>query len=397
MGAATDQGRENPAKDAGSNQPEVSEKTEPTERHKAESHKKVQDKKLFRCLVGQSPAMQQVRHEIEQVARTDANVLILGQSGTGKEVVARNVHYYSKRRHKPFVPVNCGAIPHDLLESELFGHEKGAFTGAITARQGRFAMAEGGTLFLDEIGEMTMAMQVKLLRVLEERVFERVGSTTSITANVRIIAATNRHLESMVKQGKFREDLYFRLDVFPIRLPTLAERIEDLPLLVKELISRLEQTSSNSVRFTPEAIVALSKYDWPGNVRELANQIERMAIKYPNGLVQAHNLPARIKAHLSEYNASGLEVDDVSTIMNDVDQRCHSTNTPGMSVLSEGFDLKSYIANIEVNLILDALDKSGGVIAHAAKSLGLRRTTLAEKMRKYNIERDSNSTPSSSS
>ncbi len=350
------------------------------------------DRKLFRCLVGNSPAMQKVRHEIEQVADSDANVLILGQSGTGKEVVARNIHYHSGRGNKPFVPVNCGAIPHDLLESELFGHEKGAFTGAITARQGRFSMAEGGTLFLDEIGEMTMAMQVKLLRVLEERVFERVGGTTSITADVRIVAATNRNRAEMVKEGKFREDLYFRLDVFPIHLPTLSQRIEDLPLLVKELISRLEQTKRSSVRFTPEAVVALSQYDWPGNVRELANQIERMAIKYPNGLVQAHNLPERIKTRVSEKAIPGLEVNDVNKAMNEVDKRAPSIDTPLLHIPAEGFDLKTYISNIEVNLIQDALDKSGGVIAHAAKSLGLRRTTLAEKMRKYQIDRDSNTT-----
>ncbi len=354
-----------------------------------------QDKKLFRCLVGKSPAMQKVRHEIEQVAKSDANVLILGHSGTGKEVVARNVHYHSKRRNKPFVPVNCGAIPHDLLESELFGHEKGSFTGAITARQGRFAMAEGGTLFLDEIGEMTMAMQVKLLRVLEERVFERVGGTTSINADVRIIAATNRNLEEMVKNGDFREDLYFRLEVFPICLPTLSERIEDLPLLVRELISRLEQTKQCSVRFTPEAIVALSQYGWPGNVRELANQIERMAIKYPNGLVQAHNLPQKIRSQITQNAAPGLELNEIDNIMNADDQRSQSVSSPRVHFPVEGFDLKSYISNIEVNIIQEALDNSGGVIAHAAKSLGLQRTTLAEKMRKYQIDRGPTTTGAS--
>ncbi len=348
----------------------------------------VRDRKLFRCLVGQSAAMRAVRQEIEQVAPTDATVLILGQSGTGKEVVARNIHYHSKRRNKAFVPVNCGAIPHDLLESELFGHEKGAFTGAITARQGRFAMAEGGTLFLDEIGEMTMAMQVKLLRVLEERVFERVGSTTSIDADVRIVAATNRNLEEMVNLGEFREDLFFRLDVFPIRLPTLAQRIEDLPLLIKELTSRLEKTSSNSVRFSQDAVIALSQYDWPGNVRELANQIERMAIKYPNSLVQAHNLPKRIKAHMSDEAGHDLNLDDLACVTDEAERPLQGHTAPRMHIPAEGIDLKSYMASIEINLILDALDKAGGVIAHAAKSLGLRRTTLAEKMRKYNIDRD---------
>ena len=387
MGAVTNQRHQDVDGDSIDDQNSVVERED--------TDKPVQDKKLFRCLVGKSKAMQKVRHEIEQVAQSNANVLILGQSGTGKEVVARNVHYHSNRRNKPFVPVNCGAIPHDLLESELFGHEKGAFTGAITARQGRFSMAEGGTLFLDEIGEMTMAMQVKLLRVLEERVFERVGGTTAIEADVRIVAATNRDLEEMVKQGKFREDLYFRLDVFPIRLPTLAERIEDLPLLVRELIARLEQTKQSSVRFTPEAIVALSQYNWPGNVRELANQIERMAIKYPNGLVQAHNLPARIKAQISERAAPGLEIGEVNEVMNSVDKRCQDANPLQLHIPAEGFDLKTYISNIEVNLIQEALDRSNGVIAHAAKSLGLRRTTLAEKMRKYQIERDPNTTSAS--
>ncbi len=344
-----------------------------------------QSKILFRSLVGQSAAMQAVRNDIEQVANTDANVLITGESGTGKEVVARNIHYHSSRRHKPFVPVNCGAIPHDLLESELFGHEKGAFTGAITSRQGRFSMAEGGTLFLDEIGEMTMAMQVKLLRVLEERVFERVGGTTTIHADVRIVAATNRNLQEMVEQGKFREDLYFRLDVFPIRLPNLRERIEDLPLLIKELISRLEQTKRNSVRFTQEAIVAMSKYSWPGNVRELANQIERMAIRHPNGLVQASDLPDRILN--SADDGVGLKLEDIDTIIDCDDKRKTGVLVPPVNFPVEGFDLKSYIASIEVGIIENALDNSGGVIAHAAKSLGLRRTTLAEKMRKYHIER----------
>lgn len=350
-----------------------------------------QSKILFRSLVGQSAAMQAVRRDIEQVANTDANVLITGESGTGKEVVARNVHYHSGRRHKPFVPVNCGAIPHDLLESELFGHEKGAFTGAITSRQGRFSMAEGGTLFLDEIGEMTMAMQVKLLRVLEERVFERVGGTTTIHADVRIVAATNRNLQEMVAQGKFREDLYFRLDVFPIRLPTLRERIEDLPLLIKELISRLEQTKRNSVRFTQEAIVAMSRYSWPGNIRELANQIERMAIRHPNGLVQTCDLPDRILAQASD-TASGLKPEDIEHIMETQDKRKTGPMAPPVNFPVEGFDLKTYIANIEVGIIQSALDCSGGVIAHAAKSLGLRRTTLAEKMRKYHIERPDNAT-----
>ena len=343
---------------------------------------------LFRSLVGKSPVMETVRQEIGQVANSTANVLIQGESGTGKEVVARNVHYNSNRRNNPFVPVNCGAIPADLLESELFGHEKGAFTGAITARNGRFTMAEGGTLFLDEIGEMTMTMQVKLLRVLEERVFERVGGTVTLHADVRIIAATNCNLEEMVAEGRFREDLFFRLDVFPIQLPSLKERKEDIPLLIKELITRLEHNNRGSVRFSADAVGALARYDWPGNVRELGNQIERMAIMFPGGLVKAKDLPEKFCSK-STGGQIDIELDDIELLMDDSAIDVPDMNTiPKMHLPKEGFDLKTYISNIEVNIIQEALNKSDGVIAHAAKTLGLRRTTLAEKMRKYNIDRE---------
>jgi len=345
------------------------------------------NKTLLKSLIGNSQSMKKVQLEISQVANSNANVLILGESGTGKEVVARNIHCLSKRRNKNFVPINCGAIPPDLLESELFGHEKGAFTGAITSRPGRFSMAEGGTLFLDEIGEMPMAMQVKLLRVLEERVFERVGGTATIHADVRIVAATHRNLEDMVKKGTFREDLFFRLDVFPIEIPALRERIDDLPLLTKELISRLERANQNSVRFTKMAVITMSKYDWPGNVRELANLIERMSIKHPNGLVNENNLPTRICANISSKN-KGLELDnlDDNNLQPDYN-KLDSINPPQLNFPAEGFDLKTYISNVEVKIIEEALNNTNGVIAHAAKSLGLRRTTLAEKMRKYNIDK----------
>jgi len=341
----------------------------------------------FRSLIGKSEGMQKVHKDIRQVAASDANVLVLGESGTGKEVVARNIHYFSNRNKKTFVPVNCGAIPPDLLESELFGHEKGAFTGAITSRQGRFSLAEGGTLFLDEIGEMTMAMQVKLLRVLEERVFERVGGTETIKADVRIIAATNRNLQDMVKEGNFREDLYFRLDVFPINLPALRERIQDLPLLIKELVTRLEQTKGSTVRFTQDAVVAMSRYDWPGNVRELANQIERMSINHPNGLIRESDLPGRIQASAASNNV-GLKVHEIDLNVEQTDYyRPIDIETPQFNFPAEGFDLKAYISNIEIKIIQDALNNTGGVVAHAAKSLGIRRTTLAEKMRKHHIDR----------
>lgn len=233
---------------------------------------------LFRSLVGTSRKVQQVRQLMEQVADKDVSVLITGESGTGKEVVARNLHYHSSRRDKPFVPVNCGAIPAELLESELFGHEKGAFTGAITARVGRFEMAEGGTLFLDEIGDMPLNMQVKILRVLQERTFEKVGSNRTQTADVRVIAATHKHLEDMIESGDFREDLYYRLNVFPIEMPALRERVEDIPLLINELISRMEKEKRGSLRMNSAAIMSLCRHDWPGNVRELANLVERLAI-----------------------------------------------------------------------------------------------------------------------
>ncbi|WP_252345752.1 sigma 54-interacting transcriptional regulator, partial [Shewanella indica] len=195
--------------------------------------------KLFRSLVGRSEGIANVRHLINQVAGSDATVLVLGPSGTGKEVVARNIHYLSERRDGPFIPVNCGAIPPELLESELFGHEKGSFTGAISSRKGRFELAEGGTLFLDEIGDMPLQMQVKLLRVLQERVFERVGGNKAINADVRVVAATHRNLETMIEEGEFREDLFYRLNVFPIEMPPLSERRDDIPLLLQELVSRV--------------------------------------------------------------------------------------------------------------------------------------------------------------
>ncbi|KAB7627184.1 sigma-54 dependent transcriptional regulator [Alkalilimnicola sp. S0819] len=245
-------------------------------------------------LVGESRPMQRVKKLVAQVAPTDANVLILGESGTGKEVVARNVHAQSHRRNRPFVPINCGAIPADLLESELFGHEKGAFTGAISARQGRFELAQGGTLFLDEIGDMSLHMQVKLLRVIQERVFERVGSNKSIEADVRIIAATHRDLESNIARGEFREDLFYRLNVFPVDLPALRQRASDIPVLVEELIRRIEDEGRGSLRISAPAMSVMSQYHWPGNVRELGNVVERLAILCPYGEVQLDDLPSKL-------------------------------------------------------------------------------------------------------
>ena len=347
---------------------------------------------LFRSLVGVSKSVSKVRELIEQVADSEANVLILGDSGTGKEVVARNLHYHSGRREKPFVPVNCGAIPPDLLESELFGHEKGAFTGAISARQGRFELANGGTLFLDEIGDMPLPMQVKLLRVIQERVFERVGSNKSIQANVRIIAATHRNLESEIAEGRFREDLFYRLNVFPIEMPSLSERVEDIPLLLEELIVRMENNKRGSVRLTIEAISALQQYAWPGNVRELSNLVERLLIMFPNGVVGVHDLPEKYRQgiDISAVNNSSESVDEDP----DLQQRVVShivSQAMGPDVLpADGIDLKAHLLGLESNLIKQALEESNGVVAHAAQRLNMRRTTLVEKMRKYGLQRIAN-------
>lgn len=336
---------------------------------------------LFRSLVGTSRHIQIVRELIMQVADKDVSVMIQGESGTGKEVVARNLHYHSHRRDKPFVPVNCGAIPAELLESELFGHEKGAFTGAISSRPGRFELAEGGTLFLDEIGDMPLNMQVKILRVLQEHTFERVGSNKTLHANVRIVAATHKNLEQMIEEGTFREDLYYRLNVFPIEMPSLRERVDDLPLLLNELIARMETEKRGSVRFNSAAIMSLCRHDWPGNVRELANLVERLAILYPHGVVGVQELPKKFRY------TDGAE-DDSSPLppLPDVTQteRLAGVDSPALLPMN-GLDLREYLQDLECSLIQQALDDANGVVARAAEKLNIRRTTLVEKMRKYNL------------
>ena len=354
-------------------------------------------------LGGSSPAIQYVRTMIEQVAKTDASVLILGESGTGKEVVARNIHALSNRCKHNFVPVNCGAIPGDLLESELFGHEKGAFTGAITTRQGRFELAEKGTLFLDEIGDMSLSMQVKLLRVLQERTFERVGSNKSMNANVRILAATHRNLEKNIGEGKFREDLFYRLNVFPIELPSLRERLEDVPYLLQDQIEKLEQDNRGSVRLTASAVEALSAYKWPGNVRELANLVERLSILFPKGVVDVKDLPGKylpdsIKPRQDTFNPSLFfgaspddDSDDLDLLQTDTEIEesmldAESIDVSVAQITADGLDLKDHLAKLEVNLIGQALGATGGVVAHAAKLLKMRRTTLVEKLKKYDIK-----------
>ena len=340
---------------------------------------------LFRSLIGDSPSIIRVRELIQRVAPSESTVMILGESGTGKEVVARNIHYYSHRSQGPFVPVNCGAIPDSLLESELFGHEKGAFTGAISTRRGRFELARGGTLFLDEIGDMPLNMQVKLLRVLQERAFERVGSDRSIEADVRIITATHRNLDELIRTGAFREDLYYLLNVFPIEMPTLRERVEDLPLLVDELLQRMAHDQGARVSLTPAALRCLGHYPWPGNVRELANLMERLAILKPEGRVELDDLPAKFRAHYPEE----LAVIDAAAAERNTegDLVVRWINSEALALPPDGLDLRQYIMDLESSLIQTALEDANGVVAHAASLLKMRRTTLVEKMRKYSIKR----------
>ncbi|NKF50216.1 sigma-54-dependent Fis family transcriptional regulator [Shewanella sp. WXL01] len=349
--------------------------------------------KLFRSLVGRSNGIANVRHLINQVAGSDATVLVLGQSGTGKEVVARNIHYMSERRDGPFIPVNCGAIPPELLESELFGHEKGSFTGAISARKGRFELAEGGTLFLDEIGDMPLQMQVKLLRVLQERVFERVGGSKTINTNVRVVAATHRDLESMIEENEFREDLYYRLNVFPIEMPALSERSEDIPLLLQELVSRVFNEGRGKVRFTQRAIESLKEHTWSGNVRELSNLVERLTILYPGGLVDVNDLPRKyrhidVPEYSVEVSEEQLERDALASIFNDEEPvEIPETRFP-TELPPEGVNLKDLLAELEIDMIRQALEQQDSVVARAAEMLGIRRTTLVEKMRKYGMGKD---------
>ncbi|WP_421260122.1 sigma-54 dependent transcriptional regulator [Aeromonas sp. 600774] len=348
---------------------------------------------LLRLLVGKGKGIQEVRRLISQVAETDANVLILGESGTGKEVVARAIHELSARSSGPFVPINCGAIPAELLESELFGHEKGAFTGAIAARRGRFELAQGGTLFLDEIGDMPMPMQVKLLRVLQERLFDRVGGGKPIQADVRIIAATHRDLEALIRSQGFREDLYYRLNVFPIETPPLRERIDDIPLLLQELLNRHAEQHHSVIRLTQRALESLMQYPWPGNVRELSNLLERLLILYPQQIVDVADLPSRYRLLPCEPRDERLteldERDALAAVFQEPPELDHPlASARTMQLPEEGVNLKEMLADLEVELIRQALESQDGVVARAADLLGMRRTTLVEKMKKYGMSKD---------
>jgi sigma-54 specific flagellar transcriptional regulator A len=374
-----------------------------------------------RMPTGVSSAIRDVISLVRQVAAHESSVLVLGESGTGKELVAHAIHDASPRRQRPFVAINCGAIPAELLESELFGHEKGAFTGAVTSRKGRFEIAEGGTLFLDEIGDMSLPMQVKLLRVLQEKVFERVGNHAPIRCNVRIIAATHRNLEEQIARGAFREDLYYRLNVFPIEMPALRARIDDLAMLVRDFAEQNVGQGRGRVQLSARAMQVLKQQAWPGNVRELGNLIERLSILCPDRVVDVGDLPLKYRpagwaddlltqlppAELS--GAPSFESSVAEFRAGDAAQQQAASDddhpmadeqamlmlaiaedpTPALARLpSEGLDLRNHLFDIERALIRQALDRSNGTVAHAARLLNLRRTTLVEKLRKFEMLTD---------
>ena len=316
---------------------------------------KIEARELFPEFVGQSKTIRGILGQIIKVAPTDTGVLILGESGTGKELAAKGIYERSLRRGGPFVAINCVAIPEGLLESELFGHEKGAFTGAVARKIGKFEAADGGTVFLDEIGDMPPATQAKLLRVLQEKEFERVGGTQTIRVNVRVIAATNKNLPEMIKSGAFREDLYYRLNVFSLTLPPLRERLEDIPLLINHFLKK----SGKELTVSHKAMQVILGYDWPGNVRELQNAIERASV-IADGSIEPGHLPPEV------HGAMSLSV------------------LPGGA--DEGKPLDERLADIEKGMIIEALTRVGGVQVKAAGVLGINQRSLWHRIKKHQID-----------
>ena len=317
----------------------------------------------FENVVGQSQALRQVLETVEKVAESEATVLIRGESGTGKELIARSIHFNSRRADRMFVTVNCGAIPEELLESELFGHVRGAFTNAIAHREGRFTVANGGTIFLDEIGDMSPNLQVKLLRVLQDRTFEPVGSSKTLKVNVRVVAATHQNLEQAILERRFREDLFYRLNVIPIEVPPLRQRREDIPLLVQHFLDVANQEKAKRIDgIHPEALSLLCEYDWPGNVRELENLIERIAVLKGEGEIRPEDLPEPVRR-----SAAALAL--------------RAPRIP-----ASGLDYNDVVDHFESELILQALDQTSWNNNRAAQLLGLNRTTLLEKIKKKGLE-----------
>ncbi len=322
----------------------------------------------FQGVVGKSRSMQQVFRLIERVADSDSTILINGETGTGKGLVAKAIHSSSYRKDKPFVSINCGAIPENLLESELFGHVKGAFTGATSAKIGKFEVANGGTIFLDEIGDMSPDLQVKVLKVLEEREFEAVGGCKSIKVDVRIIAATHRDLEEQVQKGNFREDLFYRLYVIPIQLPALQDRPVDIPLLTQYFLNKLNKDKNTQVSgISQAAMEVLTQHTWPGNVRELANMMERMVVLKGEGEIQINDLPAKLRP--------------------EGDQEFAPVAVAAPEIDGDGICLNTAVSEFEKNLIYQSLEKTDWVKNKAAKLLHVKRTTLVEKIKRYDLQK----------
>ncbi|MBU2550723.1 MAG: sigma-54 dependent transcriptional regulator [Proteobacteria bacterium] len=316
----------------------------------------------FDHIVGQSQAIRSVFRLVEKVADTDSTVMIYGESGTGKELIARALHQHSRRRDMPLIPVNCGAIPEELLESELFGHEKGAFTSAIRMRIGRFEMASGGTIFLDEIADMSPKLQVKILRVLQEQQFERIGGSKTINVDIRVITATNKNLRQAMEHGRFREDLFYRLNVIPMTVPPLRERQADIPLLIEHFLHQFHlNKGSRAKSIDHETMARLMAYPWPGNIRELENLVERMVILAENETLTVVDLPARIREAVAAPGQAPVEIPE------------------------EGIDFNQVVSDFEDQLLLQALEKAGWVKNKAANLLKLNRTTLVEKLKKKKI------------
>ena len=385
---------------------------------------RIQEKVLgLNKIIGLSPSIKALRELIKLLGPSDSTVLIVGESGTGKELVANALHECSGRAAGPFVPVNCGAIPKDLLESELFGHKRGSFTGAISDRKGRFQLADKGTLFLDEIGDMSMDLQVKLLRVLQERTVDPVGSIGSIPIDVRVVAATHQNIEALIDEGRFRKDLYYRLNIMPIEVEPLAERAEDIPLLIEHFSRQQAKALQAPISISPESMRLLLAYDWPGNVRELSNLVDRYTALYAQQEVNLHKVPAsmvpsglrklmqgqesqnrtlgedeisrRVARKLDHVvnrlvgtparNGEGIDIPSRDSAIDEI-QRVINLAQGGPDFPDEGVELKQHLLEIEQRLIKEALSKAQGNVSKTARLLSLRRTTLIEKINKYGMQ-----------
>lgn len=338
-------------------------------------------------MIGKCDAIKKVFERIQKAAASNSTILISGESGTGKELIAHALHHHSPRAQGPFIPINCAAIPHDLLESELFGFEKGAFTGAASTRIGRLELAHNGTIFLDEVGDMPSALQAKLLRALSEREIDRIGGTKSIKIDIRVVAATHENLEELIEAGKFREDLFYRLNVIPIWVPPLRDRKEDIPLLANHYLRHFNKTKNKSIKgISNQAMDILVNYRWPGNIRELVNFIERMVVLSTSDTLTPKDLPEKTLGGVPRETLAQPEPEPQGTPAEALRQSMSKSFFVGLP--EEGMNLKQAIENFEREIILEALEKTNWVKNKAAGLLSLNRTTLVEKLKKLNIKRD---------